>query len=211
MFKFILVFLIILYQSFSESIERVEFEGIITYKVEVKSNQKHLTNEALYNLFGDTLKYYYQNGNYKMIYNGKNAPTIFYLIEKNKEYTLLPNYDTLISSDCGKEETKLLYLKDTKYKFRIGDKSYSGIELANSETTYKYFFDKNYYINPNNYIFHKLGFLDKIHNKSNGVTVRYERYGESFDLVQTLIKVENKKLNKNIFGIPNLPIKEDFN
>lgn len=208
--SFLLIFVCIsfLTQCKNSDSNKKEFEGVVIYSLNVKSKIPNVDSREIQRNFGNAMIYTYKNGNYKMEFNGPDSPTIYYLAKNNHQYTIFPDGDTLWTSDCTLEPSKLLRFEVKKKKVNILGTDCQMIESElEGDLKYTYFFDPKRYVNPEHFKNHKMGYVNQFYKSGKGLILQYKREGNSFDLMQTAVKVEEKEIDPQVFNLPGLPQK----
>jgi PBP1b-binding outer membrane lipoprotein LpoB len=182
-----------------------EFEGIIKYTTKLESKTSRITTDKLQQLYGDTMIVYIKNGNYKMTYNGVDVKDIYYLNNKNNQYTYRKGIDTLFVTDCNKENRKLISSEFRKEKENIINRQCKALINNLGDTKNNYWFDTSIYVNPEHFKSHKFGYVNMYYQKANSPWLKYLYEGKNFNLTHTAVEIREIPLNDKVFELPNLP------
>jgi hypothetical protein len=193
--------------SLIKKVERKnEFEGIITYSIELKSKKEYLSSEKLSQLYGSEMNLFIKNGNYKMVYNGNDIKEVYYLKKINKEYSLRKNMDTLYMASLEKEDRQLNSSKIIDTVVMINQRPCKVLINKVDNIINIYYFDTTLYLNPKNYKNYKFNYANLYYEKAKSQWLKYEFQGTSFNLIYTAKKIVEKKLNDSIFELPHVPV-----
>lgn len=184
-----------------------EFEGIIYYKTTVLSKTEDFTTPALLDVYGDSMTLYYKKGNYKMVFNGKEVKEIYYLKEKNMQYTVRVGVDTLFYSLCENEFRTIVSSTYTSNAGKVMKRKCNMIVNDLGDSKNHYWFDPSVYVDPANFKKHVFGYVNMYFEKAQAYWLKYKYEGVFFDLTHTATKIKKMKIDDRTFELPNFPEK----
>jgi hypothetical protein len=197
--------------SCSSSLQKKrEFEGTITYQVELISKTPRISSEALQKMYGNQMVLSIKGNNYRMSYKGLDLKDIFYVGNENKQYALRQGIDTLFSTDCSQESRPLISSNLTTEGLKILGRNCSSLILDLGETKSQYWFSPTLYIAPTTFKAHKFGYTNVFYEKAQSPILKYKFEGKSFTLIQTAVSVDEHPISQNQFQPPSLPKKSSF-
>ncbi|HYV95394.1 MAG TPA: hypothetical protein VE978_26710 [Chitinophagales bacterium] len=192
--------------NISENItNKKEFEGSITYKTILESKSPYISTKTLQSLYGDTMTLYIKNGNYKMTFNGDDVKEIYYLNDKNNQYTVRRGIDTLFVFSCDSDINQLVSSEMQPGTEKILNRQCRQLINNLGKIKNHYWFDPSVYINPDPFKKHKFGYVNIFYEKAQSVWLKYRYEGVNYNLTHTALKINEMILNDTIFKLPNLP------
>jgi hypothetical protein len=182
-----------------------EFEGKIIYEVSVVSKVKTLSTEDLQKVYGTKMTKYFKEGNFKMIYNGEDINTIYFIKSQNKEFDYRNGIDTLFLTSYDKEDRKLVNsIFDKSEKIILNRKCKLLIHELESTKNY-YWYDTSLYMNPENYKNSKYSFTDIYFKQTNAPWLKYKYEGENIIITYTAVEISEETVDDSLFQLPDLP------
>jgi hypothetical protein len=182
-----------------------EFEGTITYDVKVESKTPNISSEELQELYGTTMTKYFKDGNFKMVYNGKDINTIYFINKDNNEYDYRNGIDTLFVTSYDTAIRKLTSSTVGEGETILNRKCKSLIHQTDSTANY-YWYDPSLYINPKNFEKSLYSFTDVYFEQAKSPWLKFKYDGENLRITYTAVKIKEENLKDNIFTLPNLPL-----
>ncbi len=199
--------LIIFSLLFVAAKDKREFEGKIYYATTVLSKTEDFPTAALQDVYGDSMTLYYKNGNYKMVFNGKEVKEIYYLKEKNMQYTVRVGVDTLFYSLCENEFRTIVSSTYTANAGKVMKRKCNMIVNDLGDSKNYYWFDPAVYVNPANFSKHVFGYVNMYFEKAQAYWLKYKYEGVFFDLTHTATKIKKIKIEDQTFELPKFPEK----
>lgn len=202
----LVVFSIFAFLSFEEFIPvQKEFEGTITYQIKVESKTSNISSEELQKLYGTTAVKYFKDGNFKMMYNGTDINTIYFIKKDNKEYDYRNGMDTLFVTLYDKEDRKLIEsIFDRTTTIILNRKCNLLIHQLDGTANY-YWYDPSLYVNPKNFEKSIFSFTNLYFKQAKSPWLKYKFEGNSLRITYTAVKINEEDLNDSIFKLPDLP------
>jgi hypothetical protein len=216
-----LTILILLVISFSSNAQ--SFEGTLTYKMDFelskkmksmgltkKTMEKKLKNE---DTWSDQITVTYKNGFYKQMNLSKNKIWIIHHPDSSKTYTFQEGElsDICFVQDVSKDmefkqfgKMPSVNLLDTIVKYK--KYNLKMVEVKWKMGSYYYLFDENYFqTNPDDFKDHIFdGFYEYL-KLAKALPIKIIKGGGTpMTITQSLIKAEEKEIDKAIFNIPEL-------
>ncbi|MBL7944236.1 MAG: hypothetical protein JNM00_15825 [Flavobacteriales bacterium] len=183
-----------------------EFEGVITYSVEVNALSGSLFSmEELAEMYGDTLRIFFKPGKWRMMFNGKDISDSYYFSESNSECTLRRGVDTLFVNDCSVSFDKLIRTDSFSTSQKILNHNCKGFEIENERNTRVYLYSTDYYMNGDLIRNFVSGNLNRYYSFANAPFLFYEYKGKFFETKYKAIDIKPMKLDERIFAFPDLP------
>lgn len=179
------------------------FEGKITYSNTYKSKLSKLKDEQLNSMLGTVQEYYIKDGDYKCIFNGVFLKMQLYVSKENKSYSLTAKSDSLFWEDYS-------YNKDPAISYEIhkNNDTIMGIPcdmiVINSAKSKVYnYYNTKYGVDQKLFSKHNYGNWYYLISKIKSLPLKTVQETGGYVLTSTAIKIENLKLDKIIFTIPD--------
>lgn len=203
-----IIYLILSCRPAAQKPDQPEFEGIIVYSISVNSNNLEVfSNEELRNNFGDTVTFYYKAGKYRMSFNGKDLSEVYYLSDKNNEYTLRKGIDTLFYGNCSVKNDELKDVDEVKNVDTILGYSCDRIKVIGDKYSRTYTYSTSLYLDPIHYENYVLGFANEYYSQAKAPFLAYTYEGRVFSTRYRASRIEEKQLDDKLFELPELPLK----
>jgi len=198
--------ILILFVLFSSNLFcQTFFEGEIIYEIESKFPEI-LSNEILTSKFGNIEEYFIKNGNYKIIFNGKEIKTQMYLSHENKIFTQYVNYpDSLywiVADNINDSIKEILIIDDTTTTKVMGVNCKTIIMNLVSGSSYVYNYSEKYLVNIDLFKNHLYGNWYSYLELSHSLPLLIEVDNRFFKMTFTAKEIKNEKIKNNIFIIP---------
>jgi len=175
-----------------------EFEGIITYRVIVKSQTKEKRN-AWQKEYGTMIKFYYKNGNYRMEMNGNVTKTVIFKANTNTEY-YIKMWGIIDSVECSSEKVTLKNIDDKATDKRILRRKVRLLEETFSDgAIHQYYYDPTIFINPIYWEKHHKAFLDTTFAISKSIFLKYTFQTYDYTLTYKAKNIKFTTLNDSLF------------
>lgn len=201
--KLLLIFFVVL--SSSAFAQQKEFEGVITYKIDVKSKKPGYTDKFWRNIlgYGEQAVISIKQGNYL---RQSGIITEYQDPQLEKSFIKVQGIDTLFylnySSDSAKIEN---VLKKEEVK-KIAGYDCKSIIIKSSKVTRQYYYAPLLYLDPKHDKNNKLGQFDEYVKQTSSVYLSVIEDFESFTYSINAISVEQKKIDDLAFKRPDLPV-----
>ena len=184
--------------------QQKDFEGVLTYKVGIKSKVEDISEKVLkINLALDKeVKIYLKHGNY--LYSTGICDQ-YSIPAKEMTYVKFNGVDTLYYMSYNSDTSKLLGVKKLAEEKTIAGNLCKSILIETSEYSKKYFYAPGIYMNPEYDRNNRIGRVDIYTKETNSIWLAsFEEY-DSYSVSYECTRLEQKQLDDNIFDLPKLP------
>lgn len=202
------VYLILSCKPQTKETKQPEFEGIIVYSISVNSNNLEVySNEELRNIYGDSTTFYFKAGKYRMSFNGKDLSEVYYLSDKNIEYTLRKGIDTLFYGDCSVKNDELKDVEEIENTDTVLGLPCNQIRVIGEKYSRTFVYSPTLYLDPIHYKNYILGFGNEYSSRAKAPFLAYFYEGRAFSTKYRAVRIEEKQLDDKLFELPVLPQK----
>ncbi len=202
---FVLLFCAFFIKALSQ---RKDFEGIITYKIEVKSKSGQISDKMMgifLALGGDKKTTYIKSGNYRQ---SSGFTEVYYINKDQKVYYKFKNVDTLYYLDYASDTSKVIGISRPKEQQKIMGFQCNSIVLKSNSGTTKYFFSPQLRQNPAYDKDNTIGNFNVYAKETGSVWLSCYDEANLYSTLHTATKVDDKPIGENIFELPALPQKK---
>ncbi|CAM1364540.1 conserved hypothetical protein [Tenacibaculum sediminilitoris] len=193
----LVVLLIISYQGIAQ-----QFEGKIVYNNSYVSKSKNVSNEQLTSLMGGTQVYYFKNGNYKSVFNGKFMQLLLYVNAENKLYNKFSTSNDYYWSDGNVEGEEVLNYELHKKKETILGYLCDELIIYTQKGTYTYYFNTDFKINAAQFLNHNYANWSFYTEKAKALPLKIIMDVSEFKSSSIAVDIERKKIENDIFILP---------
>lgn len=186
-----------------------EFEGVIRYTVQVKSNGTH-TADNLQKEWGDTMIFYYKQGNYHMQFNGQDLADVFYVAKENVEYTWRRNRDSIFAGDSYRQLDSLYGISSDTSTLSVAGYSCRQVRIFSNNFTRHFWYSPQLQINPAHFKNFRLGLLGLYYNEAKAPFLRSEYHSQFFSIIYTAFSVEKRQVTPGEMKLPPLPVTKNY-
>jgi TonB family protein len=184
-----------------------EFEGIIEYKVDIKSKAEGVSDKAWRTMLATDEKatVFIKHGNYLL----RTGPGDQYFIPaKQRTYIRFKGIDTLYYLDYSSDTTSLLNVSKPAETRTIAGYSCKSILIKTSSSDKKYFYAPALYMNPEYDRNNTIGRLDVYTKETSSVWLASYEETQFYSISYESARLEAKKIDDTIFDLPKLPEKK---
>ena len=190
------------------------FEGVITYDVEfILLDEDMEYKDYFLQKYGSSTKMYFnQEGDFLRKYEGSGPQGLdFYLYrhETNMFYIKMKHKDTLFYYEMNRNTLDFVKQEEGESEEILGEKckyiTFVGRDETGEVVTQKYHYSGNPYYDPELFEDYKEFFTDKIYAITKSPYRKLELDNESFRVIYTANKIEEKDLDDDLFELPDLP------
>jgi hypothetical protein len=183
-----------------------EFEGVVIYKVEVKSKIPGISDRTRRNVLalGDSVTTFIKRGNYRQL---SGISDVYMISKMQKVFLRFKGIDTLFYMDYSFDTSRLLNVKRTDEQKLIKGFDCKSLTVETSTGTYKYFYAPSLYLNPEYDRNNTIGRYDIFAKETSSVWLAQSGEFSSYNLTETCIGIEQKKIEDAVFELPALPQK----
>jgi len=203
----LLIGMIISFISFGQ---QKEFEGIITYKVTVKSKKPEFDDKYWKNIMGsgDIMTINIKQGNYL---RQSGIVSEYYSSKEEKVYIKFNGIDTLFYRNYSSDTSSVINISKTNDTKKIMGYDCKSIVIKTSAVTNKYYYAPQLYANPIYNKNNKIGRFDAFINETSSVWLsEMSDYG-AFTTENICTNIDQKPVDESNFKLPDLPrVEYDF-
>ncbi|MEP7373195.1 MAG: energy transducer TonB [Chitinophagaceae bacterium] len=183
-----------------------EFEGVIVYKVEVKSKMPGISDRTRRNVLalGDSMTTFIKQGNYRQ---HSGISDVYTISKMQKVFMRFTGIDTLFYLDYSFDTSKLLSVKRPDEQKLIKGFDCKALTVETTVGTYKYFYAPSLYLNPEREKNNTISRFDVFAKETSSVWLAQTGEFSSYNLSETCIGIEQKKIDDAVFELPPLPQK----
>jgi TonB family protein len=190
-----------------DAINSEEFEGIVKYKIEVRSKVDFISNKAISNLFltGGSLTTYIKKGNYLQ---STSKHDLYYINEKQRAFFKFKTSDTLYYLDYNADVAPVINVSKEKASRLIAGYNCDIIIVKTKDEIKKYYYSPLLAQNPDYDRDNKLGNFNVYMKEAGAVWLAEEVETDLYFIATTATKVEPRTVEQTIFDLPSLPQKK---
>lgn len=183
------------------------FEGVITYKVEVKSKQGETSDKVMMTILatGHTMTDYIRNGNY---HQSSSACETYYIQKDRKIYLKFRSLDTLYFLDYDADTASVVSISRPATKQSIAGYDCNSIVIKTSATTRTYFYAPTLPVTPANNTNEKLTTDEVFVKETKSIWLSCLEDAETYTISHTATKVQPTLIEDKFFELPQLPRKK---
>lgn len=178
------------------------FEGMVVYHNTYKSKSATVTDEQYKGMFGGTLNWYIQTGNYKSNTDGSFFKSQLYINAENRIYSNLASSDKLLYDDASYSNNPVLSSKLNKNAATILGYQCDELILNTKAGVQRYYFTHKLSVNAKLYQKHKYGNWSDFLGRSNAVPLKMIIEMPQMVMISTAKQIKPMKLNPVAFKLP---------
>jgi len=184
-----------------------DFEGVITYKVDVTAKGGETTDKVMMTILAtsDKMTDYIKNGNY---HQSSGVCETYYITKDQKIYLKFRSLDTLYYLNYDSDTASVLSISRTAVKKNIAEYECNNIIIKTSKTTRNYFYAPALPVTPGSNTDNKLDADEVFVKETKSIWLSCFEDGETYTLSHTATKVESKLIDDKFFELPQLPQKK---
>lgn len=185
--------------------QKKEFEGILTYKVDVKSKKPEFSDKYWKNILGagDNVTVQVKQGNYL---RQSGMVTEYHNPKQEKVYMKFEGIDTLFYQDYSSDSSTLINISKSNETKKIAGYDCNAITIKTSSATRQYYYAPLLYSNPVYDKNNKISRFDIYISETSSIYLSESSEYESFTYSEFCTSVEQKSLNESAFKLPEFPI-----
>jgi hypothetical protein len=202
---------IIFFSAAIFSIESVaqskDFEGIITYKVDVHSKTDGVSDKIWWNMtaLGDNVMITVKQGNYRQV---SGISDIYFINKKQRAYFRFRGYDTLYYMNYADDTTSVLGFSKTGEKKTIAGFDCTTLSVQTPGATRKYYTAPALYLNPDYDKNNRISQTDLVARETQSLVLGFDEVNDSYTMSQIATKVDQLPVDDKVFELPSLPEKK---
>jgi hypothetical protein len=199
------VFLTIAY--FDAFAQQKDFEGILTYRIQVESKNELISNRALMNMMAltNSTTVMIKHGNYRQI---SGITDSYYITKDQRAYIKFKGVDTLYYLDYSDDTTSVTKVFKSTAKRNIAGFECNELTVQTGDNTRKYYYSPLLYMNPQYDENNKINRYDIFAKETSSLYLATTDEGNSYSISQTCTKITTSPVNDSVFSLPDLPRKK---
>ncbi|GAA4462605.1 hypothetical protein GCM10023093_09530 [Nemorincola caseinilytica] len=187
--------------------QRKEFEGTIEFSTKEVAKDTLAGTGAYTSTFGTSYTTYLKKGSYKQVLEHGTLEWIMYDKYANRYCFKAHDRDTIYFLDCSKETGRSAIGRIDAQATILGYKC-RAIEMKDEEGTQTVFYSPKLRMSKKYFTRHKCMSFDLMSEYCNAPYLKIIAETGSSTIITEAKKVTRKKLDDNIFALPDLPYKQ---
>lgn len=181
------------------------FEGIIKYKVEVRSKNEETSEKVLRTILalGSEATSYIKPG---FTRESNGVSDYWFVSDKKKVYMKFKGIDTLYEMDYAEDTTVALQLGKTGEKQKIAGYDCEVFQVKTHGKTEKHFYAPALFVDPSFDADCKLGHYGDMIKATSAQWLAYSSETETYSVQKTATSVEKKTVPDDLIAVPALPV-----
>jgi hypothetical protein len=203
----VLLFFLVAYSLDAQA----QFSGKVTYQDSYQSKNPNISSSDFEKFMGTKREFYLHGAFYKDVHHGELESVMLYRGDANKLYNYNVGADTIFWMDAsGDTLSKVFEIKiEDSNEIVLGQKC-KKLTIKSELGTSIYFFSDRLLINPADFKNHHLNFWNLYTSKCKSIPLKIVYEGEEIILTSTAIKIDQMKLEDDVFKIPSGYLKKRF-
>ena len=187
--------------------QQKDFEGIISYKTDLRSKTDIISERALKNAIGlgNDVTVFIKHGNYKQI-TGRSVS--YYLTKDQRAYLRYNGVDTLYYIDYSSDTTAVTKVSRSDEKKNIAGFECSLLTIQLGDATKRYYYAPALHMNADYDKNNKIDRYDVFATETSSLYLALYQDNKSFTLAQTCTKLQQVSVDDSVFVLPTLPQKK---
>lgn len=187
-------------------LEQEEFEGIIRYKITVRSKSEVMTSDQFQADFGRELTFYYKQGQCRMSFGGEDLQEVWYNPTNLTEYTLRKGIDSLFTGKVDTVLAELEYVDENDGEETLLGLSCNCVSIETNKYTRRLCYSPSLYLDPTHFAKYTAANYDRYYAIAHSPFLKQEYIGKSFEYTYTVAAIEPGPLDDSLFELPHLPL-----
>ncbi|MGZ5303347.1 MAG: hypothetical protein ACXWDO_04495 [Bacteroidia bacterium] len=158
-----------------------------------------LSTHQLQGMFGDTMKLYLKDNNYKMVFTGSYAREILYAGNENKHYISLGPADSLMWRSCNENASSVVYVKALENADYVLDYECNSYTIQTDWGITTYYYSPLLKLDPKKYNQHVFNNFNVYVKHARAPYLKYVYTGPSFKLTLIAVNIETENLENTDF------------
>ncbi len=183
-----------------------DFEGIITYRLIIEAKNPMLNTRNLQAMFGDTMRLYLKENNYKMAFTGTYAREILYTGDENKHYITLGPIDSLVWRYCNEHASSAIYTSSTENAGYIMDYKCNSYAIQTDWGLTTYYYSPQLKLDPKKYKQHIFNYFNVYVQYAQAPYLKYVYSGPSFKLTLVAVDIQKQQIERTAFHAKWSPV-----
>jgi hypothetical protein len=187
--------------------QQKDFEGIISYKTDLRSKSDIISERALKNVIGlgNDMTVFVKHGNYKQI-TGRSVS--YYLTKDQRAYLKYNGVDTLYYIDYSSDTTTVTNVSRSDEKRNIAGFECSLLTIQLGDATKRYYYAPTLYMSADYDKNNKIDRYDVFAKETSSLYLALYQETKTFSLAQTRTKLQQTPVDDSVFVLPQLPQKK---
>ena len=187
--------------------QQKEFEGILVYRVEIKSKSDLISDRVFKNILavGNETTVWVKQGNYKQT---SGISTTYYITKDQKAYIKFNSLDTLYYVDYSADTSAVTNVSKTEEKRNIAGFECKSITIQQSNTVRKYYYAPALYMNPEYDKNNTIGRYDVFAKETSSLYLDCAEENKSYSFQLTCFRLQQTAIADSVFDLPKLPRKK---
>ena len=182
------------------------FEGIIQYKIDVKSRVQGIADISFRRAMalGETMTLTIQDGKYK---RESGPATEYYVPAEKRWYFVLKGIDTLFYRDYSEDTSAIPKVIPGKEKKQVAGYNCNSVALKTADHLQMYYYAPDLYLDPAQNAVNTMDHIDVYTNATHAAYL--SGYDETPTYIATYegVKVQPGKIAPEVFHLPDLPVR----
>ena len=180
------------------------FEGRIIYDFIFKDKTGEMSDEECKSMFGDEQIYVIKNEKYKSNMNGMIGITQVY-IGGDTIYNIYQGMDQIFWNDATTDTDEIIDYSLSENVMTVAGIQCDLLTINSKKGVSKYYFNKEYKVDPQYYSKHKFGFWSFCIEKTGALPIKSITDTQAFYIETTAKQVKEVLIDDKEFFIPNYP------
>lgn len=187
--------------------QQKDFEGIMTYKVDLQSKSEAISNRAFMNMLamGNNITIIIKHGNYRQT---SGITESYFITKDQKVYLRFRGVDTLYYLDYNFDTTAVTQVSKSNEKMNLAGMECKLLTVKLGSVTRKYYYAPSLYMNPEYDKNNTIGRYDVFAKETSSLYLGFNEENKSYSLSQNCIRVQQTAINDTVFDLPLLPRKK---
>jgi len=187
--------------------QQKDFEGIISYKTDLRSKSDIISERALKNVIGlgNDVTVFIKRGNYKQI-TGRSVS--YYLTKDQRAYLKYNGIDTLYYIDYSSDTTAVTNVSRSNEKRNIAGFECSLLTIQLGDATKRYYYAPALHMSADYDKNNKIDRYDVFAKETSSLYLALYEETKTFSLAQTCTKLQQAPVDDSVFVLPKLPQKK---
>lgn len=187
--------------------QQKDFEGIISYKTDLRSKTDIISERALKNVIGlgNEVTVFIKHGNYKQI-TGRTIS--YYLTRDQRAYLKYNGVDTLYYIDYSSDTTSVTNVSKSNEKRNIAGFECSLLTIQLGDATKRYYYAPALHMSSDYDKNNKIDRYDVFAKETSSLYLALYQETKTFSLAQTCTKLQQAPVDDSVFDLPKLPQKK---
>ena len=178
------------------------FEGKIVYSMSYKTKNPAVSIQQLETFMGTSQDYFFKDGNYKSVTNGRLMEWQLYVNADNKLYTKMASSEKALWNDASVQGDEVLKSEINKGVIEILGYTCDELVLTCKSGIQKYYFNSKINVDPKLFAGHKFGNWYAFVSLSKALPLKTIIETDQFVLTSTATTLLKGKQDASLFQLP---------